>query len=178
MLQLFDISERKASEEKIRFMALHDNLTNLPNRYLLQDRLQKSLALARRNCHLLALLFIDLNGFKKINDTYGHDVGDLLLKGVSDRLQSILRDTDTLARMGGDEFVILMPQIHDSSCIDSLISRINNALTPPFHFDSTDILSRASIGFAIFPKDGNTEEDLMRAADTNMYKDKETNKEN
>ncbi|PLX91824.1 MAG: hypothetical protein C0620_10210 [Desulfuromonas sp.] len=164
-----DISERKASEEAVRFMALHDNLTHLPNRYLLVERLQQALAQARRTRQPMGVLFMDLDGFKLVNDTYGHDVGDLLLKGVAQRVQKLMRDSDTLARMGGDEFVILLPQVDGLSGVESLIARIDTALQAPFQFDSLEVKSRASVGFSLFPEDGETAEELLRVADQNMY---------
>jgi len=164
-----DISERKAAEEKVRFMALHDNLTGLPNRYLLQERLERALSQARRTNQPLALLFMDLNGFKQVNDTHGHDVGDMLLKGVAGRLQTLVRDSDTLARMGGDEFVILLPQVNGQSGVATLMSRIDESLRPPFQFGSLEVQSHASVGFALYPEHGNTEEELLRAADRKMY---------
>ena len=164
-----DISERKAAEEKVRFMALHDNLTGLPNRYLLQERLERALSMARRTKQPLALLFMDLNGFKQVNDTHGHDVGDLLLKGVADRVQTLMLDSDTLARMGGDEFVILLPQVNGGSGVGILMSRIDESLRPPFQFGSLKVQSSASVGFALYPKHGNTEEELLSVADKKMY---------
>jgi len=164
-----DISERKAAEEKVRFMALHDNLTGLPNRYLLQERLERALSMARRTKQPLALLFMDLNGFKQVNDSHGHDVGDLLLKGVADRVQTLMRDSDTLARMGGDEFVILLPQVNGGSGVDILMSRIDESLRPPFQFGSLKVQSSASVGFALYPEHGNTEEELLSVADKKMY---------
>ena len=166
---LSDISERKASEEAVRFMALHDNLTRLPNRYLLMERLEQSLAQARRSRQPMAVLFMDLDGFKQVNDTYGHDVGDKLLKGVAERVQQLMRDSDTLARMGGDEFVILLSQVDGVSGIETLISRIDTALQAPFQFDSLEVKSRASVGFSLFPENGETAEALLRVSDQNMY---------
>ncbi len=170
---LSDISERKATEEAVRFMALHDNLTRLPNRYLLKDRLERAIAHARRSGRPFALLFLDLNGFKKVNDTHGHDVGDLLLKGIAERLQSLMRESDTLARMGGDEFVALFPQVDGRAGVESLIARIDETTRAPFFFGSLEIRSSASVGFALFPEDGRTEEDLLRVADMRMYQDKQ-----
>ncbi len=166
---LSDISERKAAEEAIRFMALHDNLTRLPNRYLLMERLEQSLAQARRSKQPLAVLFMDLNGFKQVNDTYGHDVGDMLLKGVADRVRTLMRDSDTLARMGGDEFVILLPRVDGQAGVETLIARINEALQSPFLFESLEVQSRASVGFSLFPENGDTAEELLHVADQQMY---------
>nr|WP_320116639.1 diguanylate cyclase [uncultured Desulfuromonas sp.] len=166
---LSDISERKASEDAVRFMALHDNLTRLPNRYLLMERLEQSLAQARRSRQPMVVLFMDLDGFKQVNDIYGHDVGDKLLQGVAERVQQLMRDSDTLARMGGDEFVILLPQVDGLSGVETLISRINEALQSPFQFDSIEVKGRASVGFSLFPENGETAEELLRVADQNMY---------
>lgn len=171
-----DISERKAAEESIRFMALHDNLTRLPNRYLLMERLEQSLAQARRSKQLLGICFIDLNGFKLVNDTYGHNIGDKLLQGVANRLQKLMRTSDTLARMGGDEFVILLPQINGQIGVEALIARIEEALESPFQFDSLELKSQVSIGYALFPENGETAKELLMVADQKMYHDKQNKK--
>ncbi|MDC7240743.1 MAG: diguanylate cyclase, partial [Spirochaetales bacterium] len=168
-----DISERKAAMESVRFMALHDTLTHLPNRYLMMERLEQALAQARRAEQPLGVLFLDLNGFKKVNDTYGHEVGDLLLEGVADRLKELMRDSDTLARIGGDEFVILMPQVDGKSGIDTLIIRIHKALETPFQLNSLEIKSSTSIGFSIYPEDGERARELLNAADQHMYRVKQ-----
>ncbi|MDD2557579.1 MAG: sensor domain-containing diguanylate cyclase [Desulfuromonadaceae bacterium] len=171
-----DITERKASEEAVRFMALHDNLTQLPNRYLLMERLEQALAQTRRSKEPLAVLFMDLNGFKQVNDTHGHDVGDMLLKGIASRLQALMRDSDTLARMGGDEFVILLPRVDDRAGVETLIARINETLQSPFLFDSLEIHSHVSVGFSLFPENGDTAEELLRVADQQMYRAKKRSK--
>ena len=171
-----DISERKAAEESVRFMALHDNLTQLPNRYLLMERLEQSLAQAQRSKQPLGICFIDLNGFKLVNDTYGHNIGDMLLQGVAERLLDLMRDSDTLARMGGDEFVILLPQVDGRSGIQTLITRIDKALESPFFFDSLELICQASIGFSLFPENGDTAEELLHVADQKMYTVKEIKK--
>ncbi len=173
---LADISERKETEEAVRFMALHDNLTRLPNRYLLKERLERALAQARRGGEPLALLFMDLDDFKDVNDAYGHEVGDLLIRGVAERLQSLMRDSDTLARMGGDEFVILLPQVDGRAGAETLIARIGDAMKSPFLFDPPEIRGHVSVGYALFPEDGETEEDLLRVADQRMYLDKQEKK--
>ncbi len=168
-----DISERKAAEEAVRFLALHDSLTRLPNRHLLMERLEQALALAQRNGQPLALLFIDLNGFKQVNDTHGHAVGDRLLQAVADRLQALLRDSDTLARMGGDEFVVLMPEVTGEAGAERLMARINAALQPPFDIDGRRLHSSASVGCALFPEQGTSAGDLLRDADRQMYRAKQ-----
>jgi diguanylate cyclase (GGDEF)-like protein len=117
---------------------------------------------------------LDLNGFKQVNDTYGHDVGDMLLEAVAERLQKLMRDSDTLARMGGDEFVILLPQIEGQTGINALVQRIYTSFQTPFALDSVTIQSRTSIGFALFPDHGNTVDILLHVADQNMYKVKQS----
>ncbi|WP_320171238.1 diguanylate cyclase domain-containing protein [Maridesulfovibrio sp.] len=171
-----DISERKNAEEAIRFMAHHDSLTELPNRYLLMERLGQSLAQAKRSKHQLGLLFMDLNSFKKVNDTYGHDIGDMLLKMVADRLKPLLRETDTLARMGGDEFVMLLPEIQGKSGVETLIARIDSAFQSPFTLGELTISSSPSVGFSIYPENGDTAEELLRTADQRMYDMKHSKK--
>ncbi len=172
-----DISERKAAEETVRFLAHHDSLTGLPNRYLLMERLEQSLAQARRSEQFLGVLFMDLNDFKQVNDTHGHDAGDMLLKEVASRLQALMRDSDTLARMGGDEFVALLPQVNGKSGIEALIARIDSALQSPFNIGKATVNSRASVGYSLFPENGGTAEDLLRTADQRMYHVKHTNKQ-
>lgn len=164
-----DISERKRSEEAIRYMALHDSLTGLPNRFLLMERLEQSLARSRRSGQHLGVLFMDLDGFKAVNDTYGHDVGDMLLKSVAERLQPLLRDSDSLARMGGDEFVILLPEVNGEPGVKALIERLESTFQRPFIFDNLKIECNASIGFSLYPEHGDSTDDLLRAADQKMY---------
>ncbi len=164
-----DISERKASEEAIRYLAHHDNLTGLPNRYLLMERLDQSLSQAQRSGQRFGVLFIDLDGFKQVNDIHGHDTGDQLLKDFAARLQLLMRGADTLARMGGDEFVVLLPSVDGPVGVDSLIQRISVALEKPFHMKSIDFYISASIGFSLFPDHGTTAAELLRYADHRMY---------
>lgn len=171
-----DISERKETEESMRFLAHHDSLTGLPNRYLLMERLEQALSQARRSEQPLGVLFIDLNGFKQVNDTHGHDVGDMLLNKVADRLQGLLRESDTLARMGGDEFVILLPQVDGKAGVETLITRIDSAFQTPFDLGHLTIESRPSVGFSLFPESGESTEELLRVADQQMYHDKQTKK--
>ncbi|BBO91401.1 PAS domain S-box protein [Desulfosarcina ovata] len=171
-----DISERKEAEESMRFLAHHDSLTGLPNRYLLMERLEQALSQARRSEQPLGVLFIDLNGFKQVNDTHGHDVGDMLLNKVTDRLQGLLRDSDTLARMGGDEFVILLPQVDGKAGVEALMARIDSAFQSPFDLGQLTIKSRTSVGFSLFPESGESADELLRVADQQMYHDKNTKK--
>ncbi len=128
----YDISDRIEMEQKIRHLAYHDALTDLPNRYLFEDRLNLALKYAQRNQRQLGVLFIDLDGFKQINDTHGHDIGDLLLKAVSDRVASLLRTSDTLSRVGGDEFIVLLPDIADRDDGVHVAEKLLRALAQPF----------------------------------------------
>jgi diguanylate cyclase (GGDEF)-like protein/PAS domain S-box-containing protein len=168
-----DITDRKMMEEQLERMSHYDSLTEIPNRVLFSDRLQQAISDAVRNQTRLALMFIDLDNFKAVNDTRGHAVGDLLLKAVARRLRACLRKSDTVARMGGDEFVVLLPGIEDDRFALALAEKIRHSLTQPFELNGHpchDISS--SIGVAIFPDHGLNEIDLARRADDAMYQAK------
>jgi diguanylate cyclase (GGDEF)-like protein/PAS domain S-box-containing protein len=171
-----DISERKAAEETIRYIALHDNLTGLPNRYLLKERIEQALAQARRSQQSLGVLYMDLNDFKPINDTHGHDVGDMVLKEFASRVRTLMRDSDTLARMGGDEFVMLLNQVNGKMGVETLVARIESILQLPFNIRNLTLKISTSVGIAIYPENGNTEEALLRVADQHMYHVKHSKK--
>lgn len=164
-------------EEKVRHLAYHDSLTGLPNRLLLKDRLEKAQSSSVRHKHFGALLFLDLDNFKNINDTLGHHIGDLILKETAERLSMILRDEDTVARIGGDEFVIILPRLHrepeSSTVAVSLVSdKIHKVLSEPFkHMDNT-LYTSTSIGVTIFSSDDTNTDTLMKNADTAMYEAK------
>jgi diguanylate cyclase (GGDEF)-like protein len=165
--------ERKRSEEYINHVANHDSLTNLPNRRLLIDRLNQALARARRNRQLLAVLFVDLDHFKTINDTLGHTVGDLLLQGVSERLTACIRQSDTVARLGGDEFVLVLPDISLIEDVAALASKVKEELKPPFLIGRHELFVSASIGLSMYPSDGEDAETILRHADAAMYRAKQ-----
>ncbi len=168
-----DVSERKKTEEHIRHMAQHDPLTGLPNRALFSDRLQRSIANAVRDKTGLALMFIDLDKFKPVNDTYGHGVGDLLLQDVAQRMLQCLRDSDTVARIGGDEFVVLL---RGSSAIPETLAvaeKIRKGLERPFLIDGHVLQISGSIGVARFPEHGQDDITLAKNADLAMYRAKE-----
>ena len=167
-----DISERKEAERMIKFMAQYDPLTELPNRYLFQHRLSRDIARAKRSKNRLAIMLIDLDHFKEINDTLGHPVGDALLKEVAKRLQSLVRDTDTVARLGGDEFVIIAPELQETISITSIAQRCIDSLSQPFDLESHKVHSGASMGIAFFPNDARSTEDLFKFADLALYKSK------
>lgn len=170
-----DITAIKSSQRKIEFMATHDELTGLPNRSLLMDRLKHGLSNAQRQKQRLAVCFIDLDNFKNINDTLGHDAGDLLLKEATNRLKSCIRDSDTLARLGGDEFVALLMDV-DLEEINQIASRIVDFLSASFHIRDHQLFVSASIGVSLFPEDGEDSTTLLKNADTAMYRAKERGK--
>ncbi|MFW6093080.1 MAG: putative bifunctional diguanylate cyclase/phosphodiesterase [Pseudomonadota bacterium] len=164
-----DISERKEAEQVINFQAYHDLLTHLPNRALLRDRLTLAIAHARRNRRKLGVMFLDLDRFKVVNDTLGHSMGDRLLKAVANRLQSCLRSGDTLARFGGDEFMLLLPEVRTRDDVVVIAEKILERLSAPFNIDGHDLFVGASIGIAMYPEAGDAEETLIQNADIAMY---------
>ncbi|MFA5516451.1 MAG: EAL domain-containing protein [Desulfuromonadales bacterium] len=164
-----DITLRKESEEQIRHMAHHDALTGLPNRLHVQIVLERAIATARREREEVAVMFIDLDRFKIINDTLGHSAGDALLVEVGGRIRSLLRDSDVVARLGGDEFVVVITGEPNFSGAGHLAKRIIAALARPYEVDGHRLHNTASIGIAIFPQDGENVETLMKCADTAMY---------
>ena len=170
---LRDLSERKRFEEQLLHMANHDALTGLANRNLLLDRLELTLAQARRNESLTAVLFLDLDRFKIINDTLGHAFGDLLLKSTAERLQSCVRDEDTIARLGGDEFIVLLADLHNLQDAAIVAQKIIDALSQPILLEGSEIFVTTSIGITLFPHDGNDGNSLLKNADTAMYRAKE-----
>ncbi len=168
-----DITQRKATEEEIKQLAFYDPLTGLPNRRLLQDRLQQGLSKARRDQKRLALLFIDLDKFKPVNDDFGHAVGDELLLAVAQRLQTCVRESDTVARVGGDEFVVLLPVIEAAPNALRVAQKIHDALVQPFTLSAGQTVSiSSSTGIAIYPEHGSNEAELTQNADTAMYQAK------
>ena len=169
-----DITERKKSEDQIRHLAEHDFLTDLPNRVLLLDRLNQQLAHCRRNQGQFALMFIDLDRFKQINDTLGHHIGDLLLQAVAQRLKQTLRESDTVSRQGGDEFVILLQEAGQASELATLASKLMQKLTQPYKLEEHEFSISASIGIALYPDDGEDIDTLIRNADTAMYHAKQS----
>ncbi|MCX5724695.1 MAG: diguanylate cyclase [Nitrospirae bacterium] len=169
-----DVSERKKAEQQSIEMATHDALTGLPNRRLLQDRIAQSLAHARRNKNKLAVLFLDLDHFKTINDSLGHDAGDLLLKCVSTKLTAAVRGEDTVARQGGDEFIILLTDINEAKDAEAVAQKILNELLEPVTINDQELQIGASIGIALFPSDGNDSTTLLKHSDAAMYRAKQS----
>ena len=168
-----DISDRKRAEETINHLAYHDPLTDLPNRILFYDRLTVAMATARRNGHMLAVMFLDLDRFKYVNDMMGHAVGDQLLNIVARQLVKCVRRNDTVARIGGDEFTILLPQIKQEGDAAKVAGNLNEILKKPWRVNNSEVQITASIGIALFPNDGEDAEILTANADTAMYRAKE-----
>ncbi len=164
-----DISERKEAEQVINFQAYHDLLTHLPNRALLKDRLSLAITQAQRNKRRLAVMFLDLDRFKIVNDTLGHTMGDRLLKAVANRLQGCLRGGDTLSRFGGDEFTLLLPEVRTRDDVVVIASKILDKLAAPFVIDGHELFVGASIGVAMYPEAGDSVESLIQSADIAMY---------
>jgi diguanylate cyclase (GGDEF)-like protein/PAS domain S-box-containing protein len=167
-----DITQRKLNEEHYQHLAHYDPLTDLPNRTLLTDRIGQALAQAQRQHHKVAVLFIDLNKFKPINDELGHHIGDLLLKEVAQRLKNCVRSEDTVARLGGDEFVVLFPSIHHHVDVIKTVERIIAALSIAYQLESHLVTNSPSIGIAISPEHGNDMKTLLKNADAAMYRAK------
>lgn len=171
---MHDITQRKQAEARLEHLALYDPLTWLPNRKLLDDRLQQVLSEADREGHMVALLFIDLDHFKHINDSFGHGMGDRLLRAVADRFSAGLRAGDTIARLGGDEFAVVLPNIRHVDEVAGIVRKIQALLDAPFTVDGRDMHVSASIGITLYPLDEGDAESLIRNADTAMYHAKES----
>lgn len=167
-----DVTARKAAEEKVRRLAYYDTLTNLPNRDLFRDRLERSLSRARRAQRTVAVAFLDLDRFKNINDSLGHAYGDLLLQEVACRLTVAVRETDTVSRFGGDEFVILMADMSSRNGATVAANKLLNAFTAPFVLDGVEVSTTTSIGLAVYPDSGEDADTLLKHADVAMYQAK------
>jgi diguanylate cyclase (GGDEF)-like protein/PAS domain S-box-containing protein len=164
-----DITEQKEAQQKLAFMATHDDLTGLPNRTLFMDRLKLALARTQRSGKQLAVLFLDLDKFKDVNDTLGHSIGDRLIKMVAEQLSLCLRKSDTIARMGGDEFMLLLPEINHDQDVENVARKIINMIQIPFTMDHHILQVTTSIGIALYPQDGDDAETLIKNADIAMY---------
>ena len=166
---LRDVTDRYAQERRMRHLATHDPLTGLANRTLLMEELQRALALARRKGERVALLFLDLNGFKAVNDRHGHSIGDALLKGVAQRLQRQVRASDLLCRQGGDEFVLMIGEAPDDDCLRELVVKLLNSVEAPYPELPEDVRISASVGVARWPDHAEDADGLLNAADNAMY---------
>lgn len=173
-----DVSQRKKDEERLNYLANFDSLTGLPNRALFQDRLGQVITRASWNKRAIAVLFLDLDRFKNINDSFGHTFGDVLLKSVAERLKECIRDGDTVARLGGDEFVVILDDLAIPDHTFFIAEKILAGLSKPFILQNRELFITASIGIAIYPNDGDNYETLVRNADTAMYRAKEQGKNN
>ncbi len=168
-----DISERKRAEKRIENLAFYDELTHLPNRRLLYDRIEVALATAHRNAEKMALLFVDLDYFKEVNDNFGHRVGDKLLQSIAKRLTENSKEGDTVARIGGDEFTLLLTEMNEVDHICKACHRITEKLRQSYYIEGHTLNITTSIGIAVYPDDGETEEELMKKADIAMYRAKD-----
>ena len=175
---IIDITDRKVAQEQLEYQAYHDALTGLPNRLLFRDRVEMSLAHARRSAHHAAIMFLDLDHFKLVNDTLGHTVGDRLLQAVGARLADCVRAEDTIARMGGDEFTILLTEIADRRSAAIVAAKVLEAVGQPLVVDGHELFVTTSIGIAVFPDDGADAETLLKNADRAMYRAKELGRHN
>ena len=168
-----EIADRKKAEKAIQHLANHDALTGLPNRRLFNERIILEIARSQRNQLQFSLMLFDLNQLKNVNDSFGHNIGDMLLQAVAQRLLGLLRKSDTVARMGGDEFFLILPEMNQLEGATLTAERILSALSTPFHLEANQINISTSIGVAFFPDDGETAEELLKKADLAMYKAKE-----
>ena len=168
--------QRELAEEKALHLAQHDTLTGLPNRRLLSDRVEMGLAHAKRHNELLAILCLDLDGFKAVNDSYGHDAGDALLRLVAQRLQDTLRAVDTVARTGGDEFVLSLSQVKEPMYAESVATKLIERISAPYPLADKQVTIGTSIGIAFYPLHGFTQEELVKRADNALYEAKRKGK--
>lgn len=165
-----EIAERRRAEAELQFLATHDSLTGLLNRPMLLDRLGQAIADANRSGQRFWVCFMDLDRFKWINDTLGHDAGDILLVTAARRMQACLRDTDTIVRLGGDEFVLLLRNVEDIEQALSTLRRVANSLAEPIQLKGQEVSVSCSVGCCAYPGDGGVAEDLLRRADSEMYR--------
>lgn len=167
-----DVTERKRAEQKIEFIAYHDALTSLPNWRLAQDRFQQAVGYAERTHCRIAFLCLDLDNFKTINDSLGHAIGDGVIKQAATRLLDCVRDTDTVSRQGGDEFLIMLPNLHESEASAPILVKLMDRLRDPYHIDGHELSTTASVGIAVYPDDGADFDTLQKKADMAMYRAK------
>lgn len=175
-VSIIDITERKNNESYLEYLSTHDQLTGVANRTLLYDRLQHAMALAARDLKMVAVFFFDLDGYKDINDKFGHSVGDKLLVEIANRLERNLRESDTIARFGGDEFILVLENIVDHEAILPIAEKILNSISKPYIIDGFECNVTASFGVSVYPIDGTTAQELINKADTAMYEVKDLGK--
>jgi diguanylate cyclase (GGDEF)-like protein len=167
-----DVGEARTMALKMTRLAQHDLLTGLPNRLLLNDRITQAISLSRRQSKHFAVLFLDLDGFKQVNDTLGHKFGDKLLKLVAKRAVACVRGSDTVSRLGGDEFVVLLPEVADAGDAALTSEKILAAIASPFAISGRELRLTVCIGISIYPEDGHASDSLIKCADTAMYEAK------
>lgn len=167
----------REAEKKNRILAIHDPLTKLPNRILFNERLQSAFYLAKRNNQVFALMMVDIDGFKQINDTYGHYTGDRVLEGIASNLKKTLRKIDTVARIGGDEFAIILSQLTDEADVHIVADKILNAIRMTTVMDEQPFQITASVGITLYPRDGEDLDELLKLADDAMYQVKKAQKD-
>lgn len=185
MLTYFDITALKQTEQKLEEaltkvsnLANHDPLTGLPNLRLARERLISALALSRRKCWKAAIMFVDLDGFKDVNDSFGHETGDIILKMVADRLTGTLRETDTIARIGGDEFLVIQTEVPHRYAVANVAEKIVKCIRQPYRLNDESIEIGASVGIALYPEHGEDSSLLLKKADNAMYYTKRMGKNN
>jgi diguanylate cyclase (GGDEF)-like protein/PAS domain S-box-containing protein len=171
-----EVGEREKIAAELDFLANHDALTGLPSLRLCKDRLEHSLAEARRSRQQSAVMFLDLDGFKEINDTHSHEFGDLVLKATADRITAVIRETDTVARIGGDEFIIILSSVPDLKIVKRIATNLIEQIASSIQIEQYRVAVTGSIGIAMYPDNGTTSEELIRAADRAMYRIKESGK--
>jgi diguanylate cyclase (GGDEF)-like protein/PAS domain S-box-containing protein len=171
-----DITDRKRMMEKLEYMAHYDILTGLPNRVFFYNKLAHAIAFAKREKSQLALLFLDIDGFKEVNDIYGHNIGDMVLQSIADRLRQCVRESDIVARIGGDEMTVILSKIAHRDDAAIVARKIIEACTPEFRIESISCSIGVSIGISIYPDDGKETESLLKKADIAMYQVKESGK--
>ncbi len=169
-------AELSNANQHLQFLATHDNLTGLPNRFLFFDRLDQAIRKSRRQKHRFALLFIDLDDFKNVNDTYGHVTGDEVLQKVAEFLEHTVRDSDTVARLAGDEFTVILDNVQSNDNVEAIVQKITQAVSQPIETQQTEIVTTVSIGISLFPDHGEDAETLLRKADAAMYRIKDGDK--
>ena len=167
------LASMQQQEEHFRELAYHDQLTGLPNQRLFDDRLGQAIAHSAREKSLLAVLYLDLDGFKAVNDSLGHGLGDRVLVELADRIRGSVRAEDTVARLGGDEFAVLLPHVTAAADAGRVVEKLLDALRAPFLIDGSEVAIRASVGVGLFPDDGDSAGALLRSADAAMYRAKQ-----
>lgn len=172
LMLLHDVTVRKVVEDRLEHLAHYDALTGLPNRRLFYDRVERALALARRRKKEIAVLFLDLDGFKEINDTLGHDTGDMLLNAVAAHLTDCVRESDTVSRLAGDEFTVLLPEVTEASEAAVVAEKIVEAFSTPFDLGAREVFVTSSVGVCLYPDGGDDPDELIKGADTAMYRAK------